>query len=61
MNLNIPTILNNYLIKINLKHKILTILKKTQNKALTLPAMRVIFKKEAVSGNIKIENWQKAK
>ena len=23
--------------------------------------MRVIFKKEAVSGNIKIENWQKGK
>ena len=30
-----------------------------QNKALTLPEMRVIFEKEAVSGNVKIENWQK--
>ena len=36
--------------------------KNIQNKALTLLLeMRVIFKKEAVSGNIKIENWQKGK
>ena len=26
-----------------------------------LPEMWVIFKKEAISGNIKIENWQKGK
>ena len=40
---------------------ILTLLKNIQNKALALPEMQIIFKKEAVFGNVEIENWNKCK
>ena len=60
-NLHALTMLNQNLIKINLKHVILTLLKNMQNKALMFPGMRVILKKEAVFGNAKIENGAKGK
>ena len=56
INSHVLTILKKHLIKINLKYMILTLLK-MQNKALMFSEMRVIYKKEAVSSNDKINNW----